>query len=130
MAISQKVVFDAGMLILLLQEGARAPVDPETKEPINRATERIEFLRNKLIDLHVKIVILTADLAEFLVGAGDSLPKFVDTFDSDSHIEVAPFSQKAAIDSAILTQDAANKPEKKGSLDNSRQGVKVDRQIV
>ena len=121
------------MLILLLQEGAKAPVHPETKEEILRATDRVEFLKETLVESQSKIVIPTPALAEFLVRAGDVLGDYIDQFDSDSYIEVQPFSQMAAIEAAIATQTALNADrgtDKAVELANPRQVVKVDRQIV
>ena len=129
----QNVVFDAGMLILLLQEGARAPVHPKTKDPISRVADRVAFLKETLVESRSKIVIPTPALAEFLVGAGDVLEDYIDRFDSDSYIEVQPFTQRAAIEAAIATQDALqaeSATDKTVELANPRQVVKVDRQIV
>ena len=131
MAAGDKVAFDAGMLILLLQEGASAPVNPETKEEIDRPVERIEFLRDTLVKNNWsgnKIVIPTPSLAEFLVGAGEALDEFIDQFDSDASIQVEPFSQRAAIEAAIMQQQAVASRE--AAHENTRQIVKVDRQIV
>ncbi len=128
MAAGDKVAFDAGMLILLLQEGASAPVNPETKEEIDRPVERIEFLRDTLVKNNNKIVIPTPSLAEFLVGAGEALDEFIDQFDSDASIQVEPFSQRAAIEAAIMQQQAVASRE--AAHENTRQIVKVDRQIV
>ena len=45
MAAGRKVVFDSEILILLLQEGVGAQVDPESKEPITRPKDRVEHLK-------------------------------------------------------------------------------------
>lgn len=127
MAAGDKAAFDAGMLILLLQEGARAPVNPKTKEEIDRPVQRIEFLRDTLVKDNNKIVIPTPSLAEFLVRAGEALDEFIDQFDSDANIQVEPFSQRAAIEAAIMQQQAASGED---AHQNTRQVVKVDRQIV
>ncbi len=124
------------MLILLLQEGAKGPVHPQTKEPIIRAAERVAYLKQTLVENRSKIVIPTPALAEFLVGAGNVLDEYVDQFDSDSYFEIQPFSQRAAIEAAIATQDAiaarraSTGDEKTAVMENPRQVVKVDRQIV
>ena len=109
---------------------------PDTKAPITRAAERVQFLKDTLVKDRSKIVIPTPALAEFLVGAGDALEDYVDSFDSNSYIEVRPFSERAAIEAAIAMQEALamqkgqQSSDKTTTMANPRQVVKVDRQIV
>ena len=131
MAGGRRVAFDAGMLILLLHDGARGPVHPESKKPIDRPKDRIRYLRETLVAEKSKILLPTPALSEFLVGAGDALDSYLDVLHSDSGFEIVPFSERAAIEAAIVTQQAMNvRQDKKDGSDADWQKVKVDRQIV
>ena len=131
MARGRKVVFDAGMLILLLQDRAAAPVHPDSKKPIDKPRDRIEHLKETLTAQKCKILIPTPVLSEFLVGAGAAIDGYMDTLHSDFCFEVVPFSELAAIEAAIVTYQASHiRKDKKDGVDADWQKVKVDRQIV
>ena len=131
MAGGRKVVFDAGMLILLLQDGAVAPVRPDSKKPIDKPRDRIEHLKETLTTQKCKILIPTPVLSEFLVGAGAAMDGYLDTLHSDFCFEVVPFSELAAVEAAIVTYQAMHiRKDKKDGVDADWQKVKVDRQIV
>jgi hypothetical protein len=61
------VIFDATFALLLVDENADAPSDPETQQPIERARDRIEHLIAELASANVRIGIPTPALAEVLV---------------------------------------------------------------
>ena len=125
-----KAAFDAGMLILMLQENAAAPLDPKSGSPINKARERVEHLKTTLAEDGYRIIIPTPALSEFLVGAGDAMDRILDELHSESCFEVAPFSERAAIEAAIATHGALKLGDKRSGIDSDWQKVKVDRQIV
>ena len=91
MAGSRKVVFDAGILILILQDGVGAPVHPETKQPITRPKDRVDYLQECLSDEKSKVRIPTPALSEFLVNAGSALEKYVDDISNEASFVVVPF---------------------------------------
>lgn len=131
MAKSRKVVFDAGFLILLLQEGAPAPVDPDTKESIPRPKDRIEYLVERLAAEESRILIPTPAFSEFLVHAGDALESYVDAVAGENLFSVEPFSMRAAIEAAEAVRAA--KEHRKTQDDGEKaawQRVKVDIQIA
>lgn len=131
MAGRRKVVFDSGMLILLLQDGVGAPVNPKTKEPITRPKDRVEYLQKCLSDEKSKILIPTPALSEFLVNAGSALEKYVDDISNESCFAVVPFSEMAAIEAAVATYHAK---QHRRTLDDAEkaawQRVKIDIQIL
>ncbi len=108
----RKVVFDAGILILLLQEGASAPVNPQTKEPVTRPKDRVEYLKECFSDENVKILIPTPAFSECLVHAGEGL---------------VPFSQRAAIEAAVATYQAKRTRRRQDDAEKAAwQRVKID----
>ena len=131
MADGRRVVFDAGILILLLQEGSRSPVDPQTKKPISRPKDRIEYLKECLSREKSKILIPTPALSEFLVNAGAALEKYVDDIANETCFAVVPFSQRAAIEAAAAIYQAKQIRRKQDDQQKAAwQRVKIDIQIV
>jgi hypothetical protein len=53
------VVLDATTLMLLIEPTARPPVDPETKRPLIKSRERLEFLIETLSEAKTRVVIPT-----------------------------------------------------------------------
>lgn len=71
------VVFDASVLLLLLDPDASPPNDPATGQPIEHAKARIEHLIATLERQRTKVIIPTPVLSEVLVRAGaDALMRF------------------------------------------------------
>ncbi len=127
----RKVVFDAGILILLLQEGASAPVNPQTKEPVTRPKDRVEYLKKCLSDEKAKILIPTPAFSECLVHAGEGLEKLVADIANEICFAVVPFSQSAAIEAAVATYQAKQTRRKQNGAEKAAwQRVKIDIQIV
>lgn len=91
------VVFDASVLLLVLEPGAKAPNDPETDAPVHRAAERIEFLIATLSAAREQIVIPTPVLSEVLVHAGAAMQPYLDTLNKQSVFRIVPFDQKAGV---------------------------------
>lgn len=131
MAGGRRVVFDAGILILLLQDGVDAPVDPETKQPITRPKDRVDYLQERLSEEKSKVLIPTPALSEFLVNAGSALEKYVDHISNEALFAVVPFSEMAAIEAAVATYHAK---QHRKTLDDAEkaawQRVKIDIQIL
>ena len=131
MAAGRKVVFDSGILILLLQKGARAPVDPESKEPITRPKDRVEHLKKCLTEEKSKILIPTPVFSEFLVNAGAALEKYVDDISNEAYFEVVPFTVLAAIEAAVATHSAKQLRRTRDESEKAAwQRVKIDIQIL
>lgn len=122
------VLFDTNVLCLLLHPDADIPNDPASGKPIEQAQERVNYLRDRLQDAGVRIVIPAPVLSEFLTMAA---PDYMVQIAQSMWFEVAPFDQRAAVESALALKRALKsvKGKKLGST-SSWQKIKVDRQIV
>jgi predicted nucleic acid-binding protein len=116
------VVFDASFLIPLLDENARIDV-PD-------ARSKVSFLFAELDKAREVILVPTPALAEFLTGAGEAAPKYLQIITSSARFRVEPFDTLAAVELAADTARAKEAGDKKGSIDAPWQKVKFDRQIV
>jgi predicted nucleic acid-binding protein len=112
------VVFDASILLLVLDENARA------SGPHARA--RVEYLIETLSKTGEKIIIPTPALSECLVHAGRAGAAYLDIISQQNCFRVASFDQRAAVEAAVRTHDAL----RQGHSSGSRTKVKFDRQIV
>lgn len=125
------VVFDATFLLLALRPGVRAPDDPATHQPVDKARERIEYLIQTLSDSGVPVIIPTPALAETLVLAGAGAADIIAGIRRVSGLRVADFDTRAALECALLTDAALKAGNKRGKADKQPyQKVKVDRQII
>jgi len=125
------VVWDAGMLSLLLHQTARFPAAPGTKTPITFPRERIELLLSVLAKQKETILIPAPALTEFLYVVEDAGPGYIQTIDKKSSFEVAPYDEKAAVEAALMMQQFRKEDGKaSGPGDGNWQKVKVDQQIV
>lgn len=127
------VVFDSAVLLLVLDPNAKAPNDPATGEPVEKAAERIEYLIGNLTADKEKIVIPTPVLSEVLVHAGDALQPYLDTLNGQAAFRIAPFDQKAAIEAALALSDAIRRGGHRvdaANPDATKTKIKFDRQIV
>lgn len=127
------VLFDTAVLLLLLDPGAKPPVDPSSGKPVHRAGDRINHLVNRIGESADTIVVPTPVLSEVLVHAGQATQSYLEILNGHRWFRVAPFDQKAAIEAALAMRDAlrrgghridASKP------DVTKTKVKFDRQIV
>jgi predicted nucleic acid-binding protein len=115
------VVFDASILLLVLEENARASVP--------RARERVEYLIETLSKTGEKIIIPTPALSECLVHAGVTVaPAYLDIIGKQSCYRVASFDERAAVEAAVRTHEARQRGA--ASTGASRAKIKFDRQIV
>jgi predicted nucleic acid-binding protein len=69
------VAFDASILIYVIDEQAKPPIDPASGKPVDRCHERVRHLLESLQQQDSKIVIPTPALAEVLVRAAKGGPK-------------------------------------------------------
>jgi len=94
------VVFDASMLIYLVDEHAKAPLDPKTGSPVAKCAERISALLEQLQSQGAKIVVPTPALAEVLVRAGTGADQRLRILGSSKHFRITPFDEVAAVEFA------------------------------
>ena len=127
------VVFDSAVLLLVLDAGAKAPLDTATGLPVERAAERIEYLIQKLSADREKIIIPTPVLSEVLVHAGRASEQYLELLNRQSVFRIAPFDQKAAIEAAIAMKDAIARGGHRvdaANPDATKTKIKFARQIV
>ncbi len=124
------VVIDATNLLLMLRPGTPVPAGPDGV-PIDRPTERIEYLVKQLDRAKTKIIIPTPALSEALVQAGpEASQSIVEHLQRYSVFSIESFDTRAAIEVAAMTRKALNSGKKKGGSDATWAKVKYDRQIV
>lgn len=120
---------DTSALILLVNPAANPPVDPETKQPVTHARERVELFLAGLSAADT-LVIPTPVLAEVLVGAEEGGPGLLEAISGMARLKVRPFGERAAVETAMMTRDAVNAGDKRGGSQAPWQKVKVDRQVI
>lgn len=126
------VSIDAGFLGLMLYPTAKAPEDPNTQKPTEKAKERIEQLMEDLDAKRERIIIPSPALAEFLVLAGKDAPQYLSEIALRPSFYVQPFDQLAAVELAAMELLARGQGHKRSPLPITVpwQKVKFDRQIV
>ena len=122
------VVFDATFLSHLLYTDSRPPLDPSTKQPVERAKERVEYLVETLWDAKQKITIPAPALAELLAVASNP-QELLEVIDSSRWFEIYPFDQRAAVECAELVR-AAIRPGGKKDLTSTWAKAKFDYQVI
>lgn len=123
-------VFDANILILLLDPDKPAPLDPTTGKPVTHARTRIEHLVDLLEESSDRVLVPTPALSELLVGAALAGPDYLRIIESRSVFVVAPFDKRCAVELAEMSRSARDAGEKSGGSQEPWQKVKLDRQIV
>lgn len=124
------IALDNSAFTLLVNPDARPPNDPSTGKPLSHAAARVNGLIDSL-GVNDRLVLPTPALAEALVVAGDAAPELIERIQSVPRILVAPFDQRAAIEAAMMHQEAiALHGSKKGASSGAWQKVKFDRQII
>ena len=127
------VVFDSSMLLLALDPKARAPLDPKTSAPVERAGERVDYLIERLAGDRAAIVIPTPVLSEVMVRADGAAEGYLAHLNRERVFRIAPFDQKAAIEAALSIRDSLGRGSiRVDSTDPvaTRAKIKFDRQIV
>ena len=94
------VAVDTSVLLLFLNPHAKAPVDPSTGEPVERAGERIEYLIATLEAAGEHLLVPTPVLCEVLVYAGTAMGSYINYFNDRAVFRIAPFCVRAAIEAA------------------------------
>lgn len=120
---------DSSALILLINPAANPPDDPETKQPVRYARERVELFLAGLSSADT-LIIPTPVLAEVLVGAEDGGPGLLEAISGMARVKVRPFGERAAIETAMMTREAIAAGDKRAGSEAPWQKVKVDRQVV
>lgn len=124
------VVIDATMLMLLVRPGTPAPAGPNGL-PIEKPTERIELLVEKLQRARAKLIIPAPALSEVLVRAGPlASQQIVEYLNKYAVFRIEPFDTKAAIELAAITRAAISGKGKRGDSAATWAKLKYDRQIV
>jgi predicted nucleic acid-binding protein len=124
------VVFDAGMLSILIHPSATIPNDPATSKPLERAKDRIQFLVDTLEEEGATIIIPTPALAEFLYVVDDAGASYLRVLNTYAVFDIQPFDEKAAIECAESQRIAMKGGDKKSGATGSYQKSKVDRQVI
>ncbi len=124
------VVFDASVLLLLLDPEAGTPNDPATDDPVKHAKARIEHLIATLEQQRTKVIIPTPVLSEVLVRAGDAAPAYLEELNRSARFRIASFDTRAAVELAALTREALDAGDKRDGSTAPWQKIKIDRQII
>lgn len=122
------ILLDTSALSYLLYPDSAAPVDPATGKAVEHCSLRIEHF----IATHQrgKIVVAMPSIAELLVKAGDRMDEFLARIEKSSAIRLMPFDKAAAVECALMEQEATASGNKKSGSDAFWSKVKVDRQIL
>jgi len=123
-------LFDSAMLTLLLWDGARPPLHPDTGVSVTNCKERIAHLVSSLHKSKQRILIPTPVLSEVLVVSGGSGLKYLEIIHRSPVFRVVPFDTLAAVELAELNRAALQAGDKKGGVDSPWQKIKLDRQIL
>lgn len=117
------VVFDASILLFVLEEGVNASIP--------KARERVEHLIDRLSATGEKIVIPTPALSECLVHAGSAGPEYLAIISKQACFRIASFDERAAVEAAVRTYNARQRGQTKGgNPETAKAKIKFDRQIV
>ena len=124
------VAFDADVLSLLLDPANESPIDPTTGQPVERTTDRLDYLIANLQKDKARVLLPAPALAEFLVIADEDGPDYLSMIDQKHIFTTEPFDGRAAIEAAASTRKAIAQGGKKSGTTGTWQCVKTDRQIV
>ena len=122
------VAFDASILIYVIDDQAKPPVDPATGQPVDRCHERVTHLLKSLQQQNAKIIIPTPALAEVLVGAAKAGPEYLRILASSRHFRIAGFDERAAVEFAA--REAQRMAGGGRAPATTRAKAKFDHQIV
>ena len=93
--------------------------------------KKLEYLVRTLEEARERIIIPTPALAEYLARAGEAAAGVLEQLRKRSVFYIAPFDQKAAVESALaLNKDLTAGDKRGGSKAITWAKVKFDRQIV
>jgi hypothetical protein len=106
--------FDTSMLSLLLCPNSKAPVDPVSKQAIERVGDRFGLLIEELDGKGEKILIPMPALTEFLVLVGSAAPEYLARIHKLPRFVIREFNERAAIELAAVIRKAL---DARGSID-------------
>ncbi len=124
------VLFDATILLLLLDPTLPAPTDAATGKEVTDVGRRINHLVSSLQKDRTKIIIPTPALAEVLTQAERAGADYFTKLHRSAAFRFEPFETRAAIELARMTALAIAGGDKREGLSASWNKVKFDRQIV
>lgn len=124
------IAVDSTALVLIVNPGARPPIDPSTGSPVEHMQERVAKLIAEVDEKKHVLLVPTPVLAEVLVKAGEGGPEFVRKLRRLARIRIAPFDERSAFELAAMTAEAVTNGGKRGGHDQPWQKVKLDRQII
>lgn len=121
-------VFDATVLVYLLDADAKAPLDPSRGAPIECCADRVNHLLSELQEMKARIVIPTPSLAEVLVKAADAAGEWLAQLNRSRHFHVVPFDARAAVEYAAMESERLRVAGRRTAA--TRAKAKFDAQIV
>jgi hypothetical protein len=124
------VMFDTTTLLVVLapKENVRVEVGGQL---ILDARERVDYLIECLEKSKTKVVVPTPALSEALVRAGRiAAVQYLARITKTSAFDIRPFETLAAMEAAIMMQDALQSGDKRAGAKGEWQKIKVDRQII
>lgn len=124
------VVFDANMLIAVLEPDKKPPLNSATGLSVDNFRERLDYLMSRLTENGMKIIIPAPALSEFLVRADQAAQNYLSKLQSSSVFQIAPFDERCAVEVAAMTREAINSGDKRGGVEGPYAKIKYDRQIV
>lgn len=125
------IVFDASLLLLLLNPETPPPKDAATGQPVARCKDRIEYFIAQLTKQREKIIVPTPAVSESLIKAGEAGPQYLHIMRNSRFFQISPFGTTAAVEAAeLMRQRIARLGTLKGDALDSRAKVKFDLQIV
>lgn len=124
------VLFDATILLLLLDPSLPAPKDRSTGNHVTDVDRRIRHLVGSLQDTRTKIVIPTPVLAEVLTRAERAGADYFTKLNRSSAFKIESFEVRAAVELARMNAAALASGDKRGGLSATWNKIKFDRQIV
>lgn len=123
-------LFDANILLLLLDSTLPKPIDRETGKPVVDAEKRINYLVSRLQEKGTKIIIPTPVLAEVLTLAERAGADYFTKIDRSSAFKIEPFEIRAAIELARMTAASIKAGDKREGSSEPWNKIRFDRQIV
>ena len=127
------VAVDTSVLLLFLNPRAKAPVDPSTGEPVERAGERIEYLITTLETAGEHLLVPTPVLCEVLVHADTAKEAYIRCFNDRAVFRIVPFGIRAAIEAAKAKAQALKRGGHRVDVvnpDATKTKIEFDRQLV
>jgi predicted nucleic acid-binding protein len=125
------VVFDASILLLLIDPSAKPPPHPGGQPPAKDAAKRIDHLLQRLDESDAVGIVPTPSLAELLIKAGAATSQYLEILEKLHRLQVAAFDRRAAVECAVLHGQTSRLGRgKRGGAPAAWGKVKFDHQIV